>query len=120
IGAAMAMAAQGASSAAAQLAVWEITHDFEDLDIRGGAFSVDADEALLAEVEGMLAMRGDRDTAAPFVRFGTDHGLAVLTTDEGPSAVMADAAMVPLPAPLLIGGAGLALAAAASRRHRRS
>lgn len=120
VGAAMAMAAEGASPAAAQLAVWEITHDFGDLNIRGGSFSADADEELLAEVDALLSASSARDAAATYARFGTDRGLAVLTTDEGPPAMMADSVMVPLPAPVLIGGAGLALAAAVSRRRTRS
>src|SRR5690606_6939823 len=70
IGAAMAMAAEGASPAAAQLAVWEITHDFGDLDIRGGSFSAVGDEALLTEVEAMLASSSDTDAAATYMSFG--------------------------------------------------
>jgi hypothetical protein len=111
IGAALARADAGAASpAAAQLAIWEITHDFANLDIRTGSFSANVDEELLSQVEGLLLAARD-DAPAPYTSFGSAERPTVLTT----SSVVA-----PLPAPLALAGVGFALAFVASRRRARA
>lgn len=119
IGAALARAGRSASPAAAQLAVWEIAHDFGDLDIRSGAFSAEADEELLAQVTALLAGEAAADAPSGYISFGGDAGLAVLTT-QAVGAMATNAVAAPLPAPLALAGVGLGIAACAARRRARA
>lgn len=108
IGAALAAVETGAASpAAAQLAIWEITHDFGDLDIRAGSFSAEVDEDTRMQIERLLAGARDSDAEPRFTTFSSPEAPTVLTT----SSVMA-----PVPAPLALASAGLIVAIAARRR----
>lgn len=110
IAATLARADGAVSPAAAQLAVWEIAHDFGDLDIRSGAFSAQADEELLAQVDDLLASARSRDALSGYISFGSESETAVMAT-----AMVA----VPLPAPLALAGVGLGIAACVARRRAR-
>ncbi|MFG0285967.1 MAG: hypothetical protein ACF8R7_16240 [Phycisphaerales bacterium JB039] len=100
----LARGAGDAAAAAAQLAIWELAHDFGAEGVDSGVFRATVDSNLTAQVNSLLAAAHQVRQPASHLALGAEGEAGMIT-------------MVPLPAPALLGAIGLGGALLIARRR---
>lgn len=104
--------AEDADAAAAQIAIWELAHDFEDRDLHGGTFTAMVDDDMAARVNRLMTATEESAVGpARHISFGGPAAPEVILTTDG-------MVVAPLPAPAALAAVGLLGALVASRRRK--